>query len=187
MSPIQSALPDLVSGLPDPMSTDGLAFYSVWAVFLLAVVRNLRRRAGSRDATQVAVAAGSGSATQGTTRVGKSIPRGDDLSHDEAAFTLPAAIPLSKGVRKVTHNEIHALELGLVVGVVTSWLLSTGRENSAAFLVLAFVAGTLGVRRYGTKAFETVRLEPWYAVVAFAVGGGAGYLFYGTDLLLVLP
>jgi len=86
------------------------------------------------------------------------------------AFTLPSSLPLSTGVRRVTHNEIHAAELGFTVGIVTVWL-ARWNGTAAVALLVAFVSGTLGFRRYCSKAFRTTRREPWYALLALVVGG----------------
>jgi len=102
----------------------------------------------------------------------------ESIKDDETAFTLPGFLPVSKGIRKVSHNEIHAIELGIVVGFVVIWLFSIGRTNAAGVIVVAFIAGALGFRRYKTKAVATVRMEPWYGFIAFAIGAAAGWLFF---------
>jgi len=177
---------DLAGSLPEPFSPVGLVFYAAWGVFGLAAAKTIRGRVGGSERTDASaastVAGDSGTATKGTTSVGTQISTGTDLGKDHAAFVLPSVIPLSKGIREVTHNEIHAFELGLVVGFVATWLLTSGRREGAILLALAFVAGTLGYKRYRTKAFQTVRLEPWYALVSFAVGGVAAWLFYRVGL-----
>ena len=94
------------------------------------------------------------------------------------AFTLPSFLPVSAGIRRVTHNEIHAVELGAVVGFVVVWLLSVGRTDPAITIVVAFVAGALGFKRYSSKAVKTVRMEPWYALLALLAGAGAGFAFF---------
>lgn len=95
------------------------------------------------------------------------------------AFTLPGLLPVSKGIRSVTHNEIHAAQLGLLVGFVVVWLTNAGRTELAFGIVGAFVVGALGYGRYATKAFETIRIEPWYALLAFAGGAGVAHLVLG--------
>jgi hypothetical protein len=129
------------------------------ALFALGGVRWLLGRGSQQDP-------GAGSQMESTaSREEDAAPAGPAV-----AFMLPASLPLSAGVRRVTHNEIHAVELGLVVGVVTIWL--SGRNGTAGVaLLVAFVSGTLGFRRYCSPAFHTTRREPWYALVALVVGG----------------
>jgi hypothetical protein len=42
--------------------------------------------------------------------------------------------------------------------------------------------GSLGYKRYRTKALKTVRLEPWYALMALGVGATAGYAFFTPEI-----
>lgn len=52
-------------------------------------------------------------------------------------------------------------------------------------IVVAFVAGSLGFKRYSIKGVKTIRMEPWYALLAFAVGGGIGWgVFVGDPGLI---
>jgi hypothetical protein len=165
---IQGAIEQFIGGL----TPGSIATYGAGALGSVGVVRYLvRRRASSSGAgagTSVSTSGGSSVAT--TTRSGG--------SKHKVAFTLPAILPVSKGIREVTHNEIHALELGVVVGVISVWLFSLGRTRAVYGIVIAFVAGSLGFKRYGSKAFKTIRLEPWYALLALAAGGVLGWSLF---------
>jgi len=99
------------------------------------------------------------------------------------AFTLPSFLPISKGVREVTSNEVHAIELGAIVGFITLWLIHIGRRDAGFGLALVFVGGSLGYKRYSSKAFKTIRMEPWYALMAFAAGAGVATLVFDPTLL----
>ena len=96
----------------------------------------------------------------------------------KVAFTLPAILPVSKGIRQVTHNEIRAIELGFVVGLVLTWLYDAGHTEPALGILVAFVVGSLGFKRYGSKAFKTIRLELGYALLALAGGGALGWSIF---------
>ncbi len=178
---------EIIQALPEPLSASGALFYGAWGLFSYAVVTKVGGLLRSSGSPTNATVEGSGASVgKGTTTVGTTSNTGPSLKKgDHAAFTLPAFLPLSKGVRSVSHNEVHAIELGLVVGFVISWLTSIGRQNVAVFLSVMFIAGALGYKRYRTKAFKTVRLEPWYAMMAFAVGGGIGWLFFSPDLAVL--
>lgn len=82
------------------------------------------------------------------------------------AFTLPVILPASEGIREVTHDEIHALELGFIVGIASAWLYVIGRTAIVGTIVVVFIFGSLEYRRYSIKAFKTVRKEPWYGLIA---------------------
>lgn len=103
---------------------------------------------------------------------------GASLPEDAVAFTLPASLPVSRGIREVTHNELHAIELGVAAGIMAKWLLSRGHGKVAVGLVVAFGAGAFGLRRYGSKAIATIRAEPWYAMISLGIGGVVGYLMF---------
>ena len=180
---------DIVDTFPDPLTATGVLFYAAWGFFGVAVlkrVRNYLRRSRSNptNATIEGGSAGAGGvATKGTTTVGTTSDTGPSLSKgDHAAFVIPGVVPLSKGVREVTHNEIHALELGSVIGFALTWLVSIGRQNLAVTLAGVFIAGALGYKRYRTKALKTVRMEPWYALMALAAGATAGYVFFTPEI-----
>lgn len=172
--------------LPEPVSAPGALFYGAWAVLGYGVIKKGAGLLRSSETTQVSATIESGAvADRTTTTVGKTSGTGPSLAEKDApAFTIPGFVPLSKGVREVTHNEIHAMELGAILGFVVSWLVSLGEQTTAVFIATLFIVGALGYKRYRTKAFETVRLEPWYAVVAFAIGAGAGWLFFAPDVAL---
>ncbi|MEF8901751.1 MAG: hypothetical protein V5A25_11070 [Halovenus sp.] len=172
--------------LPEPVSAPGALFYGAWAVFGYGVVKKGAGLLRSSETTQASATIESGTAAdKTTTTVGTTSETGPSLAEEDApAFTLPGFVPLSKGVRQVTHNEIHAMELGVVLGFAVSWLVSLGEQTTAVFIATLFIVGALGYKRYRTKAFETARLEPWYAVVAFAIGAGAGWLFFAPDVAL---
>lgn len=173
-----ATLGDVLRALPVPENAVGTGVTGFVLVAAIAVVWSAVRRwrasrstAGTRGAVGVAGDTGDdGHTVRTATRSGAS-------AHD-VAFTLPSVLPLSKGVREVTHDEVHAVELGLVAGAAVSWLIALGRTDPAISLLVAFVAGGLGYRRYKTKAFATLRKEPWYGLVAFAIGAGIGYLLF---------
>lgn len=123
-----------------------------------------------------------GGGTAGSRAAATSTKPGGHGKHN-VAFTLPAVLPISRGIRSVTHNEVHAVQLGLVVGFVVVWLTNAGRTELAFGIVGAFVVGALGYMRYATKAFETIRIEPWYALLAFAGGAGLGHLVFDGGLV----
>lgn len=164
---------ELVEAAPAPATVQGAVLYGGTAILGGAGLKKLvgRLRSGS-----TATASGATGTVVTTADSSGGIP--ESIKHDEAAFTLPSFLPVSKGIREVTHNEVHAFELGIVVGFVTVWLYSIGRTNAAGAIVVAFVAGGLGFRRYKSKAVATVRMEPWYAFLAFAAGAGGGWLFF---------
>lgn len=181
-----------VDTLPEPTTATGALFYGAWALFGVTVLKKGRdyfRRSRSNPtnaAIESAGGGGSSGASKGVTTVGTTSDTGPSLSKgDHAAFVMPGFVPLSKGVREVTHNEIHAMELGAVLGFVISWLASIGEQNIAVFLAALFIAGALGYKRYRTKAFKTIRMEPWYAIVAFGLGAGIGWLFFTPELLAI--
>lgn len=107
---------------------------------------------------------------------------GSSATKSDVAFTLPAVLPVSKGIRQVSHHEVHAFELGLIVGLVVTWLYSTGSTAPVVTIVVAFVAGTLGYKRYSSTAFRTTRHEPWYALTAMALGCGISYAVFVAEL-----
>lgn len=102
-------------------------------------------------------------------------------SKKSVAFTLPAILPVSKGIREVTTDEVHAMELGIVVGLVLSWLYGQGYTKPVFGILVAFVAGALGFKRYSSKAVKTIRLEPWYALIALALGSSVGWALFIRD------
>lgn len=180
---------DVVGSLPDPVSTTGALFYGAWGLFGVAALKKGRDylNRSESDPTNAAIEGGStgtgGGTTKGTTTVGTTSDTGPSLSKGgHAAFEIPSAVPLSKGVREVSHNEVHAIELGAVVGFALTWLVSIGRQNLAVTLMGVFVAGALGYKRYRTKALKTVRMEPWYALMAFASGAIVGYVFFTPEI-----
>lgn len=160
----------VVESLPPLRSAEGISLYGSGGMMTVGGIMKLVGRYRSDSSTKADASAPAGTVV--TTAEGDTPP---GIKNDETAFTLPAFIPLSKGIRKVSHNEIHALEIGAVVGFVIVWLYSIGRQNVAAGLVIAFVASALGFERYKSKAVATVRMEPWYALIALALGGGIAY------------
>lgn len=106
-------------------------------------------------------------------------------SKKSVAFTLPGLLPVSKGIREVTHDEVHAIELGLVVGAVLTWLYSAGHTEPVFGILVAFVAGSLGFKRYSSKGVKTIRMEPWYALLSLATGGVVGWALFMRDPGLV--
>lgn len=106
---------------------------------------------------------------------------GATVKKSDVAFTLPAFLPVSKGIRKVTHDEIHALELGLLVGLFSTWLYDAGHPKLTATIFVVFIAGSLGFKRYSSKAFRTTRHEPWYALGALLVGCSIAYGLFVAD------
>lgn len=165
------------------------AIYGGSGLLAVGLVRwFVKRRASSGTATGTRVSTTAGSSVSTTTSTSTaSSTRHTGANKHNVAFTLPSILPLSKGIRNVTHNEIHALELGLVVGVLVLWLLSLGKQGVVRNLVITFVAGTLGYKRYSSKAFKTTRYEPWYALLALAGGGALGWaIFMREPSLLTL-
>jgi hypothetical protein len=164
---IQGAI-DQFLGSVNPQS---VALYGGGGVGAVGLVRYLvKRRASSSGLGGTSVSTGDGSSVATTTRSGG--------KKHKVAFTLPSFLPISQGIREVTHNEIHALELGVLVGLVSTWLFSVGRTRVVYAVIIAFVAGSLGFKRYGSKAFKTIRLEPWYALISLAVGAALGWSLF---------
>jgi hypothetical protein len=172
---------DFVSNLPEPIqnlvesapplqSSEGLAVYGSGGMMTVGGVLKIYGR--FKSSSPATASAPTAAGTVVTTAKGGTPP---GIKNDKTAFTLPGFLPVSKGIRKVSHNEVHALELGAVLGFVVMWLYSVGRQNVAAGLTILFVAGALGFERYKSKAIATVRMEPWYAFVAFAIGAGGAY------------
>lgn len=168
---LQGAIQEQVTDLIASVSPIEAAMIGGSGVASVGVVRWLVKRAapvwGSPAGTTVS-----------TTATNASTGGGNKHS---VAFTVPGIVPLSAGIRKVTHNEIHAIELGLVVGLVLAWLYDAGHTEPVLGILVAFVAGSLGYKRYSTKAFKTIRLEPWYALLALAAGGGLGWAIFTKD------
>lgn len=158
------ALAESIPVVSDPAS---LALYGGGGLAGFIVVRGLlgRIRGRSQGHVPTTEAKTSTSTTAGTV-------------DPKVAFTLPSLLPVSRGIREVTHDEVHALELGAVVGFVVTWLYSMGRTDPAVGIVIAFVGGALGFKRYSSNAVKTVRLEPWYALLALLAGAGVGYVFF---------
>lgn len=145
--------------------------YGGSGVLSIAVVRWLVKRSAAGTTVSEASSSTAGDVSVSTTAQSTS-------KKHNVAFTLPSVLPLSKGIRSVTHNEIHAIELGLVVGGVTAWLFARGRIDPAVGILVAFVGGSLGFNRYSSKAFKTIRLEAWYALLALAGGGALGWAIF---------
>jgi hypothetical protein len=173
-SDIVSQLPppirDLIEAAPPLRSAEGAAVYGSGGMMTIGGVLKVIGRFRSNSSPTAAAPTAGGTVV--TTAKGGTPP---SIKNDKTAFTLPGFLPVSKGIRKVSHNEIHALELGVVAGFLVVWLYSIGRQNVAAGLTILFVAGALGFERYKSKAIATVRMEPWYAFVAFALGAGGAY------------
>jgi hypothetical protein len=157
------------------LSPQTATIYGGGALASVGGVRWLIKRAasdGTSSGTSVSTAGGGPATVSTTKRSG---------GKHKVAFTLPGFLPVSDGIRQVTHNEIHALELGLVVGAAAVWLLSIGRAKAGTGIVVIFVAGSLGFKRYGTKAFKTIRLEPWYGLLALGAGAVLGWSVFIMD------
>jgi hypothetical protein len=188
---LQGLPPDAATAMNDVLGTltpTNAAIYGAGGLFSVAGVRwFVNRRAGrtpgsAATGTTVNTGGGVASTVQSTTTT----TRASGSKHN-VAFTLPSFLPVSDGIRNVTHNEIHALELGIVVGLASTWLYVEGRTEVVTGIVVAFVAGSLGYRRYSSKAFKTIRYEPWYALLALSAGGALGYgLFIMEPSLLSL-
>jgi hypothetical protein len=179
---------ELVGTLPNPTTPVGVLFYAAWGVFGVAGAKKLvgKMRSGKGPAptvNQEASTVNSGATSVGSESSGGSGGQGKSGFGQSVAFTLPAFMPISTGIREVTPNEVHALELGAIVGFVTVWLLHIGRRDAGFGLALVFVGGSLGYKRYKSKAFKTIRMEPWYALMAFATGGVVAALFFDPTLL----
>lgn len=183
-------LQSLVEELLREWTPRDAAIYGSSGLLAVGVVRwFVKRRASSGTATGTSVSTTAGSSVSTTTPSTStaSSTRHTGANKHNVAFTLPSILPLSQGIRNVTHNEIHALELGLVVGVLVLWLLSLGKQGVVRNLVITFVAGTLGYKRYSSKAFKTTRYEPWYALLALGAGGVLGWaIFMREPSLLTL-
>lgn|GEM_PF-5592221 len=172
---LQTELQDLVASM-GPLDIIAVVGFTLTAV---ASVRYLVKRAVPTGGTS----GGAASTTVNTTAQ----PGGGTAKH-KVAFTLPGILPISRGIREVTHNEIHAIELGFVVGLIATWLYATGNREPVVALVVAFVAGSLGYKRYSSKAFKTVRLEPWYALLALTGGALLGWaIFLAEPAIIELP
>lgn len=187
----------LLQTLPDPLSLEAIAFYVAGLLGLTgaryALIRWRRARAktdvGVADLLEGQTVARSGPGTtvrtatpaDDTDQVVKRTATGTHKSN--VAFTLPGLLPVSRGVREVTHDEIHALELGFIVGLAAAWLYSVGRIELTVSILAVFIAGALGYKRYRSKAFETVRYEPWYGLIAFGAGAGLGYLLFVAQVV----
>lgn len=178
---IPSSLEPFLDQLPVELTPVNTALFAGSGIVSVAGIRWLiKRSASGPEATPTEVRTSGGTTVTSTAS--------SSSKKQNVAFTLPSFIPVSKGIRSVTHHEIHALELGFVVGVVASWLLSVGRTNVVYSMIIAFVAGSLGYKRYSSKAFKTVRHEPWYGLMALAGGGLLGWAIFLRDpsLLQVL-
>jgi len=183
---LPSGAADLLGSLPDPAAPLGVIFYAAWGVFGVAGGKKLVDRFRSGKGPAPTVTQESSAVNTGTTAVGSNSGGGDDKQSGfgkSVAFTLPSVLPISKGVREVTSNEVHAVELGAIVGFITLWLIHIGRRDAGFGLALVFVGGSLGYKRYSSKAFKTIRMEPWYALMAFAAGAGAATLVFDPTLL----
>ncbi|WP_435320372.1 hypothetical protein [Haloarchaeobius sp. TZWSO28] len=187
--PLQSLPPELAEMVNEVLGTlnpTTAAMYGGGGLLSVASVRWLiKRRAGgslknAAGGTNVSTSGGGGGGGQAAVTTTSS-----GTSKHNVAFTLPSFIPLSKGVRSVTHNEIHALELGVVVGLVGTWLYAQGQTEVVTTIVVAFVMGSLGYKRYSSKAFKTIRYEPWYALLALAGGGALGFAVFLMEPSLV--
>jgi hypothetical protein len=183
-------LTDVLGTLPDPTTPLGIIFYAAWGVFGVAGGKKLLGRFRSSGGPAPTVQQGSSEVKTGTTRIGSASSGGSTGGDDNSgfgqsvAFTLPAAVPVSEGIREVTTNEVHAVELGAIVGFVTLWLIHIGRRDAGIGLALLFVGGALGYKRYKSKALKTIRMEPWYALMAFGFGAVAGALFFDPSIVL---
>ncbi len=178
---VPSGPESLVDGLSGELTPLNVGLVAGSGILSVGVVRWLVKRSasGAPEAAPTEVRTSGGTTVTSTAS--------SSSKKASAAFTLPSFVPLSKGIRTVTHHEIHALELGFVVGVVSVWLLSVGRQEVVYTIVVAFVAGSLGYKRYSSKAFKTVRHEPWYGLMALAAGGLLGWsVFFMQPSLLKL-
>ncbi|WP_435345349.1 hypothetical protein [Haloarchaeobius sp. HRN-SO-5] len=191
---LQGLPPEVAAAMDDVLGTitpTNAAMYGAGGLFSVAGVRWLvKRRAGGTlesAATGTTVNTGGGTASKGMASTTTTTTTRASGSKHNVAFTLPSFLPVSDGIRNVTHHEIHAVELGLVVGLASTWLYVEGRTEVVTGIVVAFVAGSLGYRRYSSKAFKTIRYEPWYALLALAAGGALGFgLFVMEPSLLSL-
>ncbi|RXK48648.1 hypothetical protein [Halorientalis pallida] len=179
---------ELVGALPNPTTPAGVLFYAAWGVFGVAGAKKLvgRMRSGKGPAptvNQEASQVNTGATTVGSESGGGANGHGKSGFGQSVAFTLPGFLPVSKGIREVTTNEVHALELGAIVGFVAVWLIHIGRRDAGFGLALVFVGGSLGYKRYKSKAFKTIRMEPWYALMAFAAGGIVAALVFDPALV----
>jgi len=175
----------LLGALPDPTSPVGVLFYAAWGVFGIAGGKKVYGKMRSGKGPAPTVQQDASKVNTGATAVGSESKGREKKSGfgQSVAFTLPAFLPISKGIREVTTNEVHALELGAIVGFVTVWLLHIGRRDAGFGLALVFIGGSLGYKRYKSKAFKTIRMEPWYALMAFAFGGIVAALVFDPSLL----
>lgn len=179
---VPDSVTQIASNLPEPLSVTGAVFYGAWGVFGATTAKSLlgRVRSGGGSGPSPTVKQNASTVEYGTGGTGSG---GSQKQKSNAAFTLPSFLPLSKGIRTVTHHEVHAIELGIVVGVTNAWLLSHGRRNVAITIAVVFVAGALGYKRYKSKAFRTIRMEPWYALLAFGGGSIVGMALFDPAAL----
>lgn len=66
-------------------------------------------------------------------------------------------------VRHLTFEEVHAMELGVYLGVLLAWGAILG-QHEAAFALAALAARSVMSRRNGNRGigFHDAREEPWY-------------------------
>lgn len=164
----------MLQTLPGGFSLVQLGIAGGSGIATVAAVRWLLKRAAPEFTVTESTTAASVTSTASLS--------GGSVSKDNVAFTLPGFLPVSKGIRQVSHNEVHAFELGLVVGIVVTWLYASGNTGPVATILTVFVAGTLGFRRYRSKAFRTTRHEPWYALVALVLGCALSYAAFVVGL-----
>lgn len=156
---ILESLDGIVDRIPEVMDPAGIAMYGGGGLVGVVVVRRLLGRLRGRTQHPAPTMAATTSTEVGG--VGK----------HKVAVTLPSFLQMSRGIREVTHNEVRAMQLGVVVGFVTTWLYSIGRTEPAVIIVIAFVVGSLGFKRYSSTAVKTVRMEPWYGLTRVTGGG----------------
>jgi len=164
---LQGSVEDVLNQVTALSPVEAAAVSASGIVSLGAVRWILKRRAAPTGGANPTATSVSSTASGTTGSTSKSV-----------AFTLPGVLPLSKGIREVTHDEVHAMELGFVVGVVLAWLYGQGYTQPVLGMLVAFVAGSLGFKRYSSKAVKTIRMEPWYALLALAMGGGLGWALF---------
>jgi len=73
----------------------------------------------------------------------------------------------------LTYTELHAVVLGVVIGVLAGYAHRIGRTTAAIGVTTTFVGLALGLQYTGEipAAQRTVRREPWYALAALVAGG----------------
>lgn len=118
------------------------------------------------------------------------------------AIVLPKAVPLPYGVREITVNEIHAMQLGITSGIplgilYNSWVLASVVILTELMLIAYGTSISNYVpnadkipakKRYPKAAKMTIKKDPWYFTSMLLFGFGIGLFFvnYSGIVLKIL-